>query len=133
MRPTGSATPIQLSPACFCRCTPRWAVRENGGRGSSAPGTARVSLQPSFSSMRARKASTPSRSSTYFSLALVRSVRSPVSMNTRTTASATLVASFGSTSTPVSPAKLKWPVKPPRQSLNQTPGARPKPSFTATA
>ena len=54
-------------------------------------------------------------------------------MNTRTTASATLVASSGLTITPVSPAKLKWPVKPPRQSLNQTPGARPKPSFTATA
>ena len=101
---------------------PRCAVRENGGRGSSALGTARSSLRPSFSSIRPRNFSTPNFSSTYLSRALVRSVRSPWSMNTRTTASATSVASTGLTSTPVSPAKLRCPVNPPRQSRNQTPG-----------
>ena len=36
MRPTGSATPIQLSPACFCACTPIWAERSKAGRGAIA-------------------------------------------------------------------------------------------------
>ena len=39
----------------------------------------------------------PRLSSTYFSRAFLRSVRSPLSMNTRTIASATATASFGST------------------------------------
>ena len=55
----------------------------------------------------------PMPSSTYFSRALSRLVRSPRSMNTRTMASATLVASAGLTMMPVSLAKSLWPVMPP--------------------
>ena len=55
----------------------------------------------------------PMPSMTYFSRALSRLVRSPVSMNTRTMASATLVASAGLTMMPVSLAKSLWPVMPP--------------------
>ena len=54
-------------------------------------------------------------------------------MNTRTMASATLVASAGFTITPVSRAKSWWPVMPPSARRNQTPGSTPKPSFTSTA
>ena len=34
--PTGSTTPIQFRPACFCGCTPICAVRSNAGRGATA-------------------------------------------------------------------------------------------------
>ena len=54
-------------------------------------------------------------------------------MKTRTIASATLVASSGFTTTPVSRAKSLWPVMPPSIRRNQTPGSTPKPSFTSTA
>ena len=56
-------------------------------------GGTRASLRPSFSSTSARNFSMPMLSSTYFSRALLRLVRSPWSMKTRTIASATLVAS----------------------------------------
>ena len=72
-------------------------------------------------------------SMTYLSRALLRSVRSPWSMKTRTMASATLVASAGLTTTPVSCAKSLWPVMPPIIRRNHTPGSTPKPSFTSTA
>ena len=61
-------------------------------------------------------------SSTYFIRALLRLVRSPWSVNTRTMASATLVASAGFTITPVSRAKSLCPVMPPSARRNQTPG-----------
>ena len=119
--PTGSTTPIQFKPGCFCGCTPIWAARSKAGRGSSAsPGT-RSSLRPSFSSTSASTFSSPRRSMTYLSRALVRSVRSPWSMNTRTMASATLVASAGFTTTPVSRAKSWCPVMPPIIRRNQMP------------
>ena len=70
---------------------------------------------------------------TYFSRALLRLVRSPWSVNTRTTASATLVASAGRTTTPVSRAKSLCPVMPPSIRRNQTPASTPKPSLTSTA
>ena len=34
--PTGSTTPIQFSPSCFCACTPICAARSNAGRGCDA-------------------------------------------------------------------------------------------------
>ncbi len=68
----------------------------------------------------------PMPSMTYFSRALSRLVRSPRSMNTRTMASATLVASAGLTMMPVSLAKSLCPVMPPIPSRNQMPGSTPK-------
>ena len=68
----------------------------------------------------------PMRSMTYLSRALLRSVRSPWSMKTRTIASATLVASAGRTTTPVSRAKSRWPVMPPSIRRNHTPGSTPE-------
>ena len=66
----------------------------------------------------------PMASSTYFIRALLRLVRSPWSMNTRTMASATLVASAGLTITPVSRAKSLWPVMPPSASGTRRPARR---------
>ena len=42
--PTGSTTPIQFRPACFCGCTPICAARSNAGRGAIASGGTRVEL-----------------------------------------------------------------------------------------
>ena len=92
-----ATTPIQFSPSCFCLCTPICAMRSNAGRGASASGGTRVKGWPSRSSTRARNFSCPMPSSTYFSRALLRLVRSPRSMKTRTMASDTLVASAGLT------------------------------------
>ena len=36
--PTGSTTPIQCRPFCFCGCTPIWAARSNTGRGATRLG-----------------------------------------------------------------------------------------------
>ena len=106
-RPTGTTTPIQLRPSCFCAmnaemrgarerpdAAPARRARRGRACGRASPPSGRgISRRPILSS-------------TYLSRALVRSVRSPWSMNTRTTASATCVASAGLTSTPVSRAKL---------------------------
>ena len=40
--PTGTTTPIQCKPACFCGWTPICAVRENGGRGATRTGRGAV-------------------------------------------------------------------------------------------
>ena len=85
---------------------------EHRPRRNASAGT-RTSLRPSLSSTSARYLSKPKASSTYFSRALLRLVRSPWSMKTRTMASATSVASSGFTITPVSRAKSLWPVMPP--------------------
>ena len=42
--PSGSATPIQFNPACFCWCTPIWAIRSKAGRGASASAGTRVKV-----------------------------------------------------------------------------------------
>ena len=34
--PSGSETPIQFNPSCFCLCTPICAMRSNAGRGAIA-------------------------------------------------------------------------------------------------
>src|ERR1700730_8338724 len=34
--PSGSTTPIQFKPSCFCPCTPMCAMRSNAGRGAIA-------------------------------------------------------------------------------------------------
>ena len=81
-------------------------MRSKAGRGAKASAGTRVKAWPSFSSTRARNFSIPMPSMTYFSRALSRLVRSPVSMNTRTMASATLVASAGLTMMPVSLGKI---------------------------
>ena len=81
--------------AASAACTPTWPCLSCGGRGCTADGSTRSSGVPRNSSIAARKRGTPQRSSTYFSRALVRSVRSPSAMNTRSTASATRVASSG--------------------------------------
>ena len=60
---------------------------------------------PSFFSTSATNFSKPQSSSRYLSRALARSVRSPCSMKTRTSASATFTASSGLTTAPVSRAK----------------------------
>ena len=83
------------APPASARCTPICAQRSKAGRGATASAGTRVSLRPSFSSTAARNFSKPQASSTYFSRALLRLVRSPCSMKTRTMASATFVASFG--------------------------------------
>ena len=85
--PSGSATPIQFRPSCFCWCTPICAMRSNAGRGASASGGTRVKAWPSFSSTSTRNFSMPMPSMTYFRRALSRLVRSPRSMKTRTMAS----------------------------------------------
>src|SRR5262249_30041185 len=131
--PTGSTTPIQFRSDCFCGCAPTWAVRSKVDRGAIASAGARTSLRPSFSSIALRKLSMPHASITYLRRALARLVRSPWSMKTRTTASATFVASAGFTTTPVSCPNVWCPVMPPSSSWNQTPGSTPKPSFTSTA
>ena len=126
IRPTGTTTPIQFSPPAsagerrYARCD----RTRDAAQARQAPRD-RI-FGRAFPRAARRNFSTPMASSTYFSRALVRSVRSPCSMKTRTTASATLQASFGCTSTPVSRAKSWWPVMPPRQSLNQTPGSKPE-------
>ena len=84
------ADPIAGHPAS-ARWMPIWAVRSNGGRGSKRARHGTVELAAELLLHQRRGISRrPCLSSTYFSRALVRSVRSPVSMNTRTTASATL-------------------------------------------
>ena len=40
--PTGSTTPTQFNPACFCGCTPRCAKRSVAGRGAMSPAATRV-------------------------------------------------------------------------------------------
>ena len=133
MRPTGSATPTQTSPGCFCGWMPTWACRCcRFGCEMCCCGT-RVRGRPSFASTSPRNLSKPQASSTYLRRAFLRSVRSPLSMNTRTTASATATASSGFTSTPVGRAKSWWPVMPPSPSLNHTPDSTGAPSPTATA
>jgi len=67
------------------------------------------------------------------SRALARLVRSPLSMKTRTTASATMAASSGLTMTPVSRAKSLWPVNAASMSRNQMPGSRRNRLLTSTA
>ena len=42
--PTGSTTPIQCRPFCFCGCTPICAPRSNAGRGASASAGTRTSF-----------------------------------------------------------------------------------------
>ncbi len=108
-------------------------MRSNAGRGASASGGTRVNGRPNRSSTVVMNLSTPMPSRTYLRRALSRLVRSPVSMNTRTMASATLVASSGRTMMPVSLAKSLCPVMPPTPRRNHTPGSTPKPSFTSTA
>ncbi len=63
--------------------------------------------------MAARNLSKPQESSTYFSRALLRLVRSPLAMYTRRMESHTGVVSAGATITPVWRAKSLWPVMPP--------------------
>ena len=88
------ADPVQALPAS-ARCTPIWASAVEGRARLRARPPARGSAaRPSFSSTAARNLSKPQASSTYFSRALLRSVRSPCSMKTRTMASATAVASL---------------------------------------
>ena len=87
-RPSFSATPTQFRPLCFCGCTPIWASLSKVGRGAIASAGTRCSGWPSFSSTAFRNFSKPQASSTYFSRALLRLVRSPCSMKTRTIASA---------------------------------------------
>ena len=72
-----ATTPIQFRPSCFCLCTPICAMRSKAGRGASASAGTRVKAWPSFSSTSARNFSMPMPSSTYFSRALSRLVRSP--------------------------------------------------------
>src|SRR5579883_1162076 len=57
--PSGSETPIQLRPSCFCRCTPMWAVRSKPGRGAKASAGTRIRDSPIFSSTSARNFSNP--------------------------------------------------------------------------
>ena len=66
---------------------------------------ARAAAGRSSAPPRPRNAGTPMRSSTYFSRALVRSVRSPWAMKARRMASQSCTASPGATITPVSRAK----------------------------
>ena len=76
----------------------RYAQRDRpAGAAAIAVAATRVSGRPSLASTAARNFSMPQPSSTYLSRALVRSVRSPLSMKTRTIASATAVHSSGST------------------------------------
>ena len=95
-RPTyeRDADPVEarLLLACARRCGRRGRMR--GAAGS--PRAARASACGRASPRRGRgSARCPMASSTYLRRALVRSVRSPWSMKTRTTASATAVASAG--------------------------------------
>src|SRR4029453_10253725 len=90
------------------------AMRSNAGRGESASGGTRVKGWPSRSSTSVRNLSCPIPSSTYFSRALLRLVRSPRSMKMRTMASDTLVASAGLTMMSPYFAKFLWAVMPPK-------------------
>ena len=109
-----ATTPIQFRPGLLLRvhADMRHAVerrprRQRFGR-HAGEGLAELLLDQRRGTCRC-----PMPSSTYFSRALRRLVRSPRSMKTRTMASATLVASAGLTMMPVSLAKSLWPVMPP--------------------
>ena len=77
--PTGSATPTQTRPGCFCgmeadvRLTVLAVGRGRPGRRRRAS-----AWRPSFASTSARNLSKPQASSTYFRRAFLRSVRSPL-------------------------------------------------------
>ena len=86
----------------------RRAAGAAGRGGSDAQRRADAPSRPRCEELRDAPAS-----STYFSRAFLRSVRSPCSMKTRTIAAATATHSSGSSSTPVSRAKSLWPVMPP--------------------
>src|SRR5215213_8036057 len=109
-------------------------MREAVGRGARrdvAGGDARE--RASFSPTAVRNLSKPQESSTYFSRALLRLVRSPFAMKTRTIASATATQSFGAHTIPVSRAMSRWPVMPPSTTRIQTPCSMLAPSRTSTA
>ena len=131
--PTGSTAPTQFSPAWRCGWTPTWAKRSGAGRGVTCAASTRASLAPSRASVAARKRSKPQASSTYFRRDLLRSVRLPFSMKTRTIASATAVHSPGAHTTPVSRARSRWPEMPPSTTRIHTPAGTAAPAPTSTA
>ena len=130
MRPTGTTTPIQLSPACFCAWMPIWAVRSNGGRGATAPGTARSSLRPSFSSMQ-REEFLDAQAVEHVFQPRLGAVGAVAVIDEHAHHRVGDLRGVGGLHQHAGVAReIVCPVMPPRQSRNQTPGSRPKPSFT---